>query len=253
MKSVVTFLDSLGWLANLMTFIGLPSLAILGHRYVLPLFHKSRLDKILPRTFSAKWNEARMKTVTEIAIVDDQLSDFPVTELRADGYRVSTYKQISLAKTAALAAYDVVFLDMKGIVKDDPEGGGLRLIAELRRINPVQKICAVSSKTFDINATQFFRLADDQKRKPLTAQECRAVISSFMDDLFSIEAISRTVTSAMEELPRPVRAESASVIRRYLTKQTDETELRSELLRVVATPEIAIRLVNLARVAKNAP
>ena len=61
---------------------------------------------------------------------------------------------------------------MKGIVKDDPEYGGLKLIAELRKINPKQKICAVSSKTFDPTATEFFKQADNYKKKPMTSQEC---------------------------------------------------------------------------------
>jgi CheY-like chemotaxis protein len=207
---------------------------------------------MVPADLAQKWGESMSKAIAKIAIVDDQPADFPVAELKANGYQVQTYKQVTLATTAQLAAYDIVFLDMKGIVKDDPENGGLKLIGELRRLNPSQKVCAVSSKTFDINATEFFRQADDAKKKPLTAHECRAVINQFLAELFDPQVIMASGTQAQQQLPRARRAELVGLMTKFKKQEVSLEQFREGTAKIVADASLAYRMVNLARVAAHA-
>jgi len=253
MQKLITFFNDAGWLANLIgiaTFLG-GGIAVF-FRFVRPKLASSRIDGVVPRDLTQKWSESISKAIAKIAIVDDQPADFPVAELKADGYQVQTYKQVTLATTAQLAAYDIVFLDMKGIVKDDPENGGLKLIGELRRLNPSQKVCAVSSKTFDINATEFFRQADDAKKKPLTAHECRTVINQFLAELFEPQVIIASGVHAQQQLPRARRAELVSLIKKFKKQEISVEQFRDGAAKIITDASLKYRIVNLARVVANA-
>ena len=122
----------------------------------------------------------RIKTFAQIAIVDDNLADFPVQELKRAGFDIKTYKHVAVSDFDEIAKFDVVFLDMHDIVKDDPTEGGLKLIKVLRQKNPRQKICAVSGNQFNPSATAFFKLADDALNKPISAQRCVEVLEAFL-------------------------------------------------------------------------
>jgi CheY-like chemotaxis protein len=253
MQSIIQFFNDTGWLANLIgiaTFIG--GGAAVFFRFLRPRFLSARIDKVVSADLDRKWDDSRAKEIAKIAIVDDQPADFPTTELKSNGYHVQTYRQVTLSTTAQLASYDIVFLDMKGVVKDDPENGGLKLIAELRRLSPAQKICAVSSKTFDINATEFFRQADDAKKKPLTAHECRAVITTFLGELFSAKVLRESVQQAMRTLPRERRVEVVMHLRKFTKGEMTIEQLRETMPKVAGDPALGQRLVNVARVVAHA-
>ncbi len=172
--------DNLGWLANLIG-IGTPIGGALWllYKFRAAIFGTSTFIKLTNDYIVRKWHDSdSIKRIVEVAIVDDNPNDFPTVELQRAGYHVKIHKQVSLKDIARLAEYDVVFLDIHGIVKDDIDEGGLKLLPKLREANPRQKICAVSSKTFDPTATTFFKQADDVQKKPVNAQKCQNVIES---------------------------------------------------------------------------
>lgn len=156
------------------------------------IFGTSTFVKLTNNQIVPKWHDSdSIRKIAEVAIVDDNPSDFPIADLQKAGYLVKTYKQVNLKDIASLAEYDVVFLDIHGIVKDDIEEGGLKLLPKLRDANPRQKICAVSSKAFDPTATAFFKQADDVQKKPVNAQKCQDVI-----DTLSLEKLDPITLAA---------------------------------------------------------
>ena len=254
MQWIIQASNEAGWLANLfgiLTFLG--TCLVVFNRLVYPRLQPSRIDQIIPATFAETWVPLRAKAWARVAIVDDQPNDFPVTELKADGYLIQIYRQATLANTAQLARYDIVFLDMKGIVKDDPELGGLKLIGELRRINPLQKICAVSSKTFDPTATEFFRLANDYRKKPMTAQECRAVIDQFLIDLFPAQMLTAAASDSVDLLPRSTRVAVLKEVKCFTDGETDNAKMLSRLQRTGLSTTQCEAVMNLARALASEP
>jgi len=189
------------------------------------------------------------KLVAKIAFVDDDISDFPIAELKRAGYQISTYKQVSLADVTDLATYDVIFLDIKGIVKDDPEEGGLKLLTSLRKINPNQKICAVSNKQYDVLATKFFEQADDVAKKPMTAHKCSDLIDQFLTEKFNIDQIEKTINSESDSLDKARRADFISSVNRLVGSQED---LRSTLkLDSSSHPKLYEAAVDLVRLYRH--
>ncbi|MFT0175008.1 hypothetical protein ACLKMY_40120, partial [Paraburkholderia mimosarum] len=227
------FFTGAGWLANAFS-IGMPLIALGGVIFGwIKFFRKDAdLDSLLPKGFIAAWSADKVSGLTRIAIVDDQVSDFPVGELRKGGFQIKTFKQVKLSDIDILSDFDVVFLDMKGVVKDDPEYGGLKLIERLRSSNPYQKICAVSGQTFDPTATRFFKLADDYKKKPLTAHECKDVIEQFAGGIFDPGKAMEHGRLAFSRLKRKARINVVTAVRKFVAsgKWRDVDELRSSVL-----------------------
>jgi len=187
---VATFFNELGWLANLIG-VGTPIIGagFLIYRNRTTLLGVSSFVDLTTKLIVPKWQDAdSVRKIIAVAIVDDNPADFPVVDLQRAGYQIKTYKQVSLKDIARLAEYDVVFLDIHGIIKDDIDEGGLKLLPKLREANPRQKICAVSSKTFDPTATAFFKQADDVQKKPVNAQKCKDVI-----DTLALEKLNPTL------------------------------------------------------------
>jgi CheY-like chemotaxis protein len=184
-------------------------------------FTKLTINQILP-----KWNDSEyIKKIAEIAIVDDNPNDFPTADLRKAGYRVKTYKQVTLNDISRLAEYDVVFLDIHGIVKDDIEEGGLKLLPKLRDANPQQKICAVSSRAFDPTATAFFKRADDVQKKPVNAQKCQEVI-----DALALEKLNpSTLASHLDNETKQLNTYSRRVLIYQVRKFAASTKPYSEM------------------------
>ncbi|MGJ0484369.1 MAG: hypothetical protein ACR65R_07530 [Methylomicrobium sp.] len=252
-QTIIQFSNNASWFANLLGILGFfGSCFAVFYRFIRPHFQATRIESILPRDFEQTWSPLRAKFLARIAIVDDQPNDFPIEELKSDGYQVNVYQEATLAITTQLAAYDIVFLDMKGIVRDDPEFGGLKLIAELRNANPTQKICAVSSKTFDPTATEFFRQANDYKKKPLTAQECRSVIDAFLIDLFPLAGLVSGSRDALDLLLRTKRVTAIKAIKSFTANAFGENVLAQRLYTLGLTKAQALPLINLARAISHA-
>ena len=199
---MIEFFRSCDWIANVFGIVVvLVTFAIGLWKWLLFKIRIQKIDSVIPSQFESTWSAASGKHIATVAIVDDQPLDFPIDELTLAGFNISSFTQVHLVDIPKLASYDIVFLDIKGIVKDNPEYGGLILIAELRRINPTQKICAVSSRTFDPTATEFFKQADSQKKKPLTAQECKAVIETFIQQVFDVANVISNARAVYASMP----------------------------------------------------
>lgn len=192
MDSIIQWFKATDWIANALAIV-VPLAG--GAAWLWRRAHK-RLSA--PRTFSAyarnqfpsPYPMSRLREVAQVAIVDDNLSDFPIADLRKAGFQIKTYKHVSVGDFEELSKFDVVFLDMHDIVRDDPTEGGLKLIRVLREKNPRQKICAVSGNQFNPSATAFFKLADDALNKPMSAQRCVEVLEAFLKEKFDPEMLA---------------------------------------------------------------
>ena len=199
--AIKAWFKDIDWLANAIGILTpLVALGLLAYRLRARFFGPSSFTAIATSRIAPAWGLDAAKAVSEIAIVDDKPEDFPIPELRKAAYNIRVYKQVSQNDIPRLARYDVVFLDIHGIVRDDIETGGLKVIAQLRALNESQKICAVSQKTFDPTATAFFKQADDVKKKPMTAQECVDTIDLFSREKLDPSRLARQIDHAISHL-----------------------------------------------------
>lgn len=113
-------------------------------------------------------------------VVDDEPVDFPLEFLRGFFASVSVETLVSLNDARRLADYDVIFLDVAGVVSEDLSRGGAVLINQIRGFRKSGIILSVSSKKYDIEVTDYFANADIRLRKPLQAASVRQQIMAHL-------------------------------------------------------------------------
>lgn len=190
---IVEFWNSLGWLANATGIVTAICAAAIFLRKAykwakaksLEGNFKNVADYVGSRIPSPADVIRKVKQTAKIAIVDDNPGDFPIDYLRRAGFQVDQFTQISLAETDKLAHYDVVFLDIVGVVPEDKRAGGLELIRRIRVMENRPSVIAVSGKKFDPTVTDFFKQADDVMRKPISENECEEHITDVLEQRLS--------------------------------------------------------------------
>jgi CheY-like chemotaxis protein len=193
MLSWIAFWDSLGWLANAIAvitgFVALWALLPRAYRRIVAMKSNRKFknvgDYVKDRVSVSTEVMRKIKQIAKIAIVDDNLADFPVDYLRRAGFHVDLFTEISLAETSKLAHYDVIFLDIVGVVVEDKRAGGLDLIRRLRTMDTRPSVIAVSGKKFDPTVTDFFKQADDVMNKPITETICEQHIRDMLEQRLS--------------------------------------------------------------------
>ncbi len=249
----IVFFNEMGWVANALA-VAAPATATCGFIYKnrKNLFKGSSFLRFAESSVSlTKWNLEDSKKLSKVAIVDDEPEDFPINDLRGAGFSIKSYRQVKLADVAELAKFDVVFLDMYGIVKDDPASGGLRLISELRALNPGQKICAVSSKTFDPTASAFFKQADEVQKKPIAAQKCQELLRTLLGEKLNPLVLGRDIDQQLASDVK-TRRKALAVALTYKDSQGEFSALMQDLSKLKMPLREQFQIADFARMCRHA-
>jgi CheY-like chemotaxis protein len=249
MEAIVNWFKSTDWLANALA-IFTPIAALVAwfwRRSMLTLAQPRSFSALASRKLSLPYPAGRLKSFAQVAIVDDNLSDFPVQELKRAGYDVKTYKHVAVSDFDEIARFDAVFLDMHDIVKDDPTEGGLKLIKILRLKNPRQKICAVSGNQFNPSATAFFKLADDTQNKPMSAQRCVEVLEAFLAEKLDPKRLA-DILDASDSLSSELRKQLLSAMQ---SAARNKSTLADADIPASLPNQIRSTLIDLSRALKS--
>ncbi|MBS7561670.1 hypothetical protein KHO49_25375 [Pseudomonas sp. RC4D1] len=247
-------------LANFLTIvtgvIGLLSLCVAFSKK-LRRWLKSRF---LPETFSKLITKHRLdqvsneslRKVARIAVIDDHLEDIPLNELKAYGFNVDPYVSISLSDSERFKIYDIIFLDVNGVVKEDLELGGAKLLPFLRRNNSRQKICAISHKKYSAASSKYFLAADEVLDKPLTSRDCISLIEEFLEEKLMPTIIASKLDASLTSVSKKSRK---NLIGDFLKKIPLDPAAAGfvDLKKTHAflSREQELKLLDLMRVAKN--
>lgn len=196
LNSIVTFWEGQSALANF--------LAVAGVSVTITL--------AAWRFWKGKWKRAKFVSITDwasrnvhypnsakalkIVVVDDAPIDYPLDTLRQLGYSVTSINSLSLAEVPSLLRYDCVFLDIAGVLIEDPIRGGLEILKRIKIPNG-PFVVAVSSKGFDITVSEFFMLADQRLKKPIPAVDVEGVIENAYRQRYSAQYAAERIDSAL--------------------------------------------------------
>lgn len=191
-KDITEFWDSLGWIANLLEIVSaLGFISIFIYRYSkkrnnIGTFNYKNLSELVKHKVK-DINQVKCKIISDskIAIVDDNPADFPIEYLKKINLKIETIEKTSLSDYEKFSRYDLVMLDIAGVVAEDMKEGGLELIKRINSLNRRPQIIAVSSKKFDPKASEFFSIADEVMSKPIREKECEEAIISLLLQKFS--------------------------------------------------------------------
>ncbi|BCV51078.1 hypothetical protein ACWAU3_20315 [Shewanella sp. JL219SE-S6] len=190
-----------GWVANIIGIIlGLITIAsiVFGiYKTIKKLYQEYRRDYSSIFNYineSSNWTEEKLKQ-RKIAIIDDQPHNYPIQYLKDAGFNIKVYTSVSLANYDFIKEYDLIFLDITNVVREDLERGGFELIKRVKDRFPNVLTIGVSSKRFDPTLTEFFRLADVQSKTPISEKDCEELIIQTLESSFSPLTISKEIDS----------------------------------------------------------
>lgn len=165
----------------------------------------------------------KVKESVRIVIVDDNPDNFPVKHLRDSNFQVDVKTSISLAEIDGLRAYDVVFLDIAGVLQEDLKNGGVKILQRLtdhsHTKHPV--VIAISAQRFDIERGQFYKDAYDTVKQPIDAARCEDVLMDAVDP----RKMARKLDAAVNEAQLSAR-QRESVFRHLVEYMKGERSWR---------------------------
>lgn len=167
----------------------------------------------------------------KVVVVDDQPENYPVDELESAEFSVEWVSQVSLTDYYVLYKYDVIFMDITGVVKEDLKTGGFELIKRIKSENRSPFIVGVSSKRFDPTLTEFWSLTDAQVKTPINFIAFEEQVRKAWQQRYSGASISLNIDHAIS-FARISMKERGSVNRsvmRYLDGRFDDSVLLRKL------------------------
>lgn len=186
----------------------------------------------------------------KIVVVDDNPDDFPLDYLRSTFGQVTVFDKISLSEASKLIGYDLIFLDMTGVVKEDLKYGGLQLIKKVKDLPDSPIVVAVSRARFDPTATDYFKIADDVLKKPLTEMKCEDVVLDLVKDKLSPFKAADTIDSEILSRSKNDREKYKinDLIFSFLDEKILLDSLRAQLLNSYRHLDTSLVLANIQRI-----
>ena len=199
MDSFFDFWSGLGWFANLLTII-LGLCSVYQIIKVIYKFVKKNLSNDYVYSDVSSYLEAKQckgynNVDKSVVIVDDNPENYPVDYLRNVGFKVKVIESISLSDISQLYDYDLLILDITGIVVEDPVRGGLELLKRIKEVDPTKLIISASSKRFDPTLTDFFKLSDAQIKTPVS----ETVLENKINSLFKLKFCPQTTANILDK------------------------------------------------------
>jgi len=235
-------------LTTLGIILAILSLIICIFMYVVPwsnlklLFVKITLDEYI-----AQLNLRKMYTV---AIIDDEIESFPIDFIRSMDFDVKTYESISFADSLKMSKFDVVLLDVKGVVKEDPDEGGAKFIKILKEARSLLPIVAVSSGKFQAELNDYFKISDAIINKPIEEFKIREVLTELKADFFDIDILAQSLKERIRKLPIEKKQKFNLEIQivKYFSTQIPKEDLMQSVHQIATVDsENIIQLINIIK------
>lgn len=213
--------------------------------YFMPLDRlRSQFEKIGLEQFSKTLN---LRDKYKVAIIDDEIESFPIEFIRSMGFEVKTFESISFTDSLEIAKYDVVFLDVKGVVKEDLDEGGAKFIKILKQARSLLPVVAVSSGKFQAALNDYFRSSDETINKPIEEFKVREILMELKSDFFDFDKMLLSLKDRIRQLPvdKKSKFRLESQIVKYFSTQLPKEGVLS-LVHQIATvdSENIIKLIN---------
>jgi len=252
-KTVKAFFEGLGWAANIMAFLPVLGGVVWVYKKwgaILKWFGRRKLSGMKDYMAVNVPNYAFDNKGVKIVVVDDNPDDFPLDYLRSTFGQVTVFDKISLSEASKLVGYDLIFLDMTGVVKEDLKYGGLQLIKKVKELPDSPTVVAVSRARFDPTATDYFKIADDVLKKPLTEMKCEEVVLELVKDKLSPFKAADIIDSEILGKSKNDREKDKmnSLVFSFLDGKISLDNLRTELINSYRHLDTSLIMANIQRI-----
>ncbi|WP_368084470.1 hypothetical protein [Vibrio splendidus] len=157
-------------------------------------------DKFKGHSVSLYVSNLKLRERYKVAIVDDEISNYPIDYIKNLGFDVFEHEEISFASAKELTKYDLLLLDVKGVVKEDLDEGGAKLIKIVKETRPLMPVIAVSSGFFHAELNDYFRSSDAIINKPIDEFKIRQQLLELKQYFFDTPLIVSCLESNIRHL-----------------------------------------------------
>jgi CheY-like chemotaxis protein len=234
-EAVKAYFEGLGWLANMLALVPVFGGAYAAYKRrekILSWFGRRRYLSVADYISAHLIDYFFDKKKVKIVVIDDSPDDIPIEYLRETFGQVLIFEKISLAEASRVMGHDIVFLDMMGVVKEDPKYGGLQLIRKIKDLPDAPMVIAVSGARFDPTASDYFKAADDVLKKPVSEYQCEEVVKELVEEKFSPYKSADTIDGEIMAKSRDEKEKrkASQLIFNYLDEKIALDQLRAELV-----------------------
>jgi len=142
----------------------------------------------------------QLRNTFRIAIVDDEMDSYPVDYIRKLNFEVKEYSSVSFADAEQLTKNDLLLLDVKGVVKEDLDEGGAKLIKIIKELRPLLPVVSVSSGVFHTELNDYFRISDDTIKKPVDEFKITEQLNELKKEFFDVDSIASSIENTIRDL-----------------------------------------------------
>lgn len=202
--------------------------------YFMP--HDKLKKKFEKKNLNQFSNEVKLRKNYRVAIIDDELDSFPIEFIKKMDFDVITYESISFADSLEIAKFDVVLLDVKGVVEEDLEEGGAKFIRILKDARKSLPVVAVSSGKFQPELNDYFKSSDAIINKPIEEFKIQELLLELKTDFFDFEKLSNDLRDSIRKLAveKKSKLKLEATIVKYLSSKLPREEV-FELIHQIAT------------------
>lgn len=195
--------------------------------YIVPWANVKEYFK--PITLDKFASDIQLREQYKVAIIDDDIDSFPVDFIRKMGFQVNTYESISFADSLEIAKYDVVFLDVKGVVEEDLEEGGAKFIKILKQAREYLPIVAVSSGRFQPELNDYFKASDLIINKPIDEYKVSEELTELKSSFFELPLLVAALKELIRKLPVVIKEKNKLeilIVKYFLSKTSKEQTMQ---------------------------
>jgi CheY-like chemotaxis protein len=202
---------------------------IIKPEFIMKLFRRQKITNFI--------KSKNLSNNFTIAVVDDELDSYPIHYIQNLGYSVKTFESVSFSQAEELSKHDLILLDVKGVVKEDLEEGGAKLIKIIKDIRPLVPIIAVSSGYFHTELNDYFKTCDDSIKKPIDEYKIREILGELKLKFFDENKIAELLNKDIESLQISNRKKNSIslMIINYLKNEIECHELKITLHKLATT------------------
>lgn len=154
LSGAVEFGEKIGWLSNILGLSCLLGVGVYLCKKIKPLLTSpGNLSTLLKGAKTRPWR---------IVILDDQPKYFPTDFLIKSGFDVTSIQKISITEYKKLLSYDIALIDISGVVSEDMEHGGGRVIQSLSKETERPLIISISNNKFGVQFGSYTKYSDEQ-------------------------------------------------------------------------------------------
>ncbi len=193
---------------------------------------------------------SKLKQGMSIVVIDDDPNAFPeLSMLTAEGYRITRWAKIESMAQLESGTFDIIVLDISGVARDWGEHDGLEVLRLLKENNPAQYVIAFSGQRAVHQLEEFWKLADDSLKKPVTAADFKRKLDTALYANANIENLWTRIRDRLSASGVPasqIEKLEREIVRQIKNNDSDVSKIRQMLMNVMGNEKVQQVLVALA-------